>query len=376
MSLPRPGDYGQPSTSAGQATVTGLSEVTTYRRVVPSPIPPRDRRVYFVGAGLSSAFRLPNTPSLINAAVDFSKTAVGNWLAQEGLEGELERAFRFFYPDADHEGFQPDVVDFFSALRTYLDVGAGLVGTGFANAPDLYRLLRRAIAHLLVVRSRQIDVDQFRDHPYLTEMVEPGNIIITSNWDTLIEHFASLNSIPLRLTSRTRHFDPGEVSLLKLDGSLDWCQVSARASGYPDDDYGTLKELQFAPRSRRSALPTDDADVIRVRCDLSSAWQMSKSRAREPWMVTMVTGKADDLGPLREVWRDAYRALSRAKHLEIVGYSMPPDDVEIRTILRTGVQRGPQRPDIVVRNPAPDVHYRVRAYLMRSAKSEYQPVPM
>jgi hypothetical protein len=91
-------------------------------------------------------------------------------------------------------------------------------------------------------------------------------------------------------------------------------------------------------------------------------------------MVTMVTGKSDDLGPLREIWRDAYRALSRASTLEIVGYSMPGDDVEIRTILRTGIQRGPQNPRVVVKNPAPDVHHRVRAYLLRTAKSDYLPI--
>ncbi len=91
-------------------------------------------------------------------------------------------------------------------------------------------------------------------------------------------------------------------------------------------------------------------------------------------MVTMVTGKSDDLGPLREIWRDAYRALSRAATLEIVGYSMPADDVEIRTILRTGIKRGDDDPRVIVRNPAPDVHYRVRAYLLRSARSDYLPI--
>lgn len=91
-------------------------------------------------------------------------------------------------------------------------------------------------------------------------------------------------------------------------------------------------------------------------------------------MVTMVTGKSDDLGPLQDVWRDAYRALSRAATLEIVGYSMPADDVEIRTILRTGIQRGTAGPKVIVRNPAPDVHYLVRSFLDRDARSEYLPI--
>jgi hypothetical protein len=342
---------------------------------MPSPIPERGRRVFFVGAGLSSAFGLPNTPSLINEAVAFSRTPRAAWLKDEDLKGKLDRAFRFFYPDAAYVGFQPDVVDFFSTLRTYLDVGAGLVGTGFADAPELYRLLRRAIAHLLVDRTRAIDAEAFAKHGYLSEMVRPGNIIITSNWDCLIEYFASLNGIPLRLTSATRHFPATEVGLLKLHGSIDWCQVSARATHHDDDDYATLKERQFVDRIRRHALPIDPAEILRVRSlPINNAWQRIKTRTREPHMVTMVTGKSDDLGPLREVWRDAYRALSRASELEIVGYSLPPDDVEIRTILRTGIQRGNKVPKLTVLNPAPDVHYRVRNFLDRTARSEYLPI--
>jgi len=343
---------------------------------MPSPIPPRDRVVYFIGAGLSSAFRLPNTPSLVSQAIDFSKSARGAWLRDEDFKQKLDRAFKFFYPDASHPGFQPDVVDFFSALRTYLDVGAGLVGTGFADAPDLYRLLRRAIAHLLIERMRQIDPQSFSEHPFLQEMVQPGHIIITSNWDFLIEYFASLNGIPLRLTSRTRHFPTNEVALLKLHGSIDWCQVSSRVPHHNDEDFAHLKELQFGPRTYRHALPTESSEIVRIRSlPINTAWQRLKTRSREPYMVTMVTGKADDLGPLREVWRDAYRALSRAAKVEIVGYSMPADDVEIRTILRTGIQRGSITPTLIVRNPAPDVHHRVRNFLDRAAKSDYLPIP-
>jgi hypothetical protein len=342
---------------------------------VPSPVPPRDRNVYMVGAGLSCAFRLPNTASLLSETIAFSTTPPGRWLQDEDFQQKLERAFRFFYPDARHAGFQPDVVDFFSALRTYLDVGAGLVGTGFGDAPELYRLLRRGIAHLLIERTRRSrSFAGFESHHYLTEMVQPGHIIITSNWDTVIEEFAALHNIPIRLTSRTRKFEPNEVALLKLHGSLDWCQGAARAGHHEDTDYSALKELQNPPRPYTHALPSDEDDLVRVRTTSGNAWQRVRSRSREPYMVTMATGKSDDLGPLREVWRDAYRALSRARTLEIVGYSMPNDDVEIRTILRTGLQRGTRSPTVLVRNPSPDVHHRVRSLLDRSARSDYLPI--
>ena len=290
---------------------------------MPSPIPPRDREVYFVGAGLSCAFRLPNTAELLSESIAFSKLPSGRWMQEENFESNLQKAFKFFYPDAEHTGFQPDVVDFFSALRTYLDVGAGLVGTGFGDAPELYRLLRRGIAHLLIDRTRRTRaLSGFASHDYLAEMVQPGHIVITSNWDTVIEEYAAEHSIPLRLTSRSRKFDTSEVVLLKLHGSLDWCRMHQRTA-HPEEDYAALKELQSPPRPYTPTLPRDSEDLIRIRASPSNTWRRVRSRSREPYMVTMATGKADDLGPLREVWRDAYRALSRAKRLEIVGYSMP-----------------------------------------------------
>ncbi len=86
-----------------------------------------------------------------------------------------------------------------------------------------------------------------------------------------------------------------------------------------------------------------DASALRGRVlddRWSKAWSFLSSRTTEPHMVTMARGKASDLGPLSAVWRDAYAAVSRAKRLEIVGYSMPDDDIEIRTLLRAGVRRG------------------------------------
>lgn len=123
--------------------------------------------------------------------------------------------------------FVSPLADCLTALRTYLDVGAGLVGTGFRDAPDLHRLPRSGIAHLLLERIRSLEEDRLLGHVFLDQMVQPGHIIITSNWDPLIGHSASLKGYPLRLSSRGRHFESTEVYVLKLHGSVDWTQVSA-----------------------------------------------------------------------------------------------------------------------------------------------------
>ena len=89
----------------------------------------------------------------------------------------------------------------------------------------------------------------------------------------------------------------------------------------------------------------------------------------------MARGKAGDLGPTKRIWRDAYGALSRASRLEIDGYSMPDDDIEIRTLLRSAIQRGGGPGRLVTRNPSPEVHERVWRFLSRQAEPNYEAAP-
>ncbi len=72
------------------------------------------------------------------------------------------------------------------------------------------------------------------------------------------------------------------------------------------------------------------------------------------------------------MWNNAYTALSAASELTIIGYSLPQDDVEIRTLLRAGVSRGTTEPKVIVQNPEPSVHIRVRTYVSRTAESDYR----
>lgn len=314
---------------------------------------------------------LPNTAMLLDGVLALAGESK-RW-QREDLQGRLRQAFEYFYPDAVHEGYMPDVVDFFSALRTYLDVGAGLPG-GFADAPHLYRALKIAIANLLIRKLGRCERVLDNGHPYLDEIVQPGNVVVTSNWDVLIERYAQLREVPVRLSGTG---EPDELAVLKLHGSLDWCIGAHMKRAGNRTHYAQLTERLFTERLYKPKIPAASKRqgmVLRSRAleNWSSAWRLVSGGATEPHIVTMARGKAGDLGPLRQVWRDAYGAISRARQLEIVGYSMPPDDIEIRTLLRAGVQRGNDLDEVMVKNPSPDVHVRVRQYLDRDIDSDYR----
>lgn len=205
--------------------------------------------------------------------------------------------------------------------------------------------------------------------------MRPGRVIITSNWDLFIEYYATVRDVPLRLGGK-----PSEdhVTLIKLHGSVDWTDASDRRS-HPDSDFAPLREIQN-PR-RAWTIPVEGEAVLRIRAveNMARSWQFIKARTTRPLMITMSLGKTVETEPIRSMWEDAYYALSAARHLRIIGYSMPADDIEIRTLLRAGIARGSRRmldprgagAQVTVINPETQVHVRVRTLISRAAGSDY-----
>ena len=334
--------------------------------------PTRTRNVYVVGAGLSCALGFPTTTMLLREVLDLTARHRRH---REALVARLASAFRFFYPAGDHEGYAPDPVDFFSMLRAYLHLGADLPG-GFRDAAALHRALKFAMAQLLLEAGRRCDATLAAGHDYLDELLQPGNVVITSNWDLLLERYAQLHGRPLRLSGAGRD---DTIVLLKLHGSVDWCLGRHARRSRPDEQFSVLSERLFGPGSRRRRLPPPDARAdlpMRIRAlEEPMGWNnILRQCATELYMVTMARGKTGDVAPLHQIWRDAYRAVSGPGRLELVGYSMPEDDVEIRTLLRAGAQRGASRPQVIVRNPDGRAHSRVRECLDGEVASDYRAV--
>jgi hypothetical protein len=332
---------------------------------MPAPIPQRTRHVYFLGAGFSRALGLPNTAELLT---EVHKLALSRNLV---IERELREGYRYFYPE-EATSFVPSVVDFFSVLRAYEDVSGSTDGgrprfPGGFKHPKLLSDLRLVVVRLLCDRLRQVHIPQ-DGWPSVERMFAPGNIVITSNWDLFVEWYAHCREIRLRLGGWP---NDRALTLIKLHGSVDWTEHRFRKPGYSDDDYSVLRELQNSRPPYRIKIRTDDMLRIRAVDNMSRSWQFIKARTSRPHMVMMSQGKTVDMGPIQSMWDDAYTAICAASEVRIIGYSLPDDDVEIRTLLRAGVSRGTARPKVIVQNPEPGVHHRVRAYVARDADSDY-----
>jgi hypothetical protein len=162
---------------------------------MPAPIPQRTRNVFFLGAGFSRALGLPNTAELLMEVHGLAK------IKSLTIDRRLREAYGYFYPE-EAKTFIPDVVDFFSVLRAYEDVSVGADGAprfagGFKDH-TLLTELRFAVVRLLCDRLRSIQVPD-EGWPAVDAMFQPGNVIVTSNWDLFVEWYACCRKIRLRL---------------------------------------------------------------------------------------------------------------------------------------------------------------------------------
>jgi hypothetical protein len=284
----------------------------------------------------------------------------------------LNDAYEFLYPERVRSGYRPDAVDFFSLLKAYMEIGEGLPG-GLADSRALLTDLKFALANVLIRDLRDADDQLEARHGALHEVLAEGNVVITLNWDTLIERYAFIHGIPIRLSGTP---DDTSVLLLKLHGSIDWTLRENCKRTQSTDEYAVIRERLHPSRQYTIGIDDDD-EILRIRAleNWSSAWRHVKSRTDEPFMITMSQGKASDLERVERVWQHAYFALSAATSVELIGYSMPHDDIEVRALLRAGINRGSANASVTVRNPAHEVHEHVRSWLLRDIRSNYVPFP-
>lgn len=326
---------------------------------MPAPTPHRDLTCYFLGAGFSSAFGLPNTTVLLTRVHEMARKR------GDSIDRHLKAAYKFFYPE-ESASFIPEVVDFFSVLKAYEEVAKGLPG-GFEH-PALLTDLKLAITRILCEAVRDLPIPN-AGWGTVENIIQPGSVVITTNWDLLIEKYARARNITLRLGGEPSH---NVFTLIKLHGSVDWSMRSDLRSGA--DSYVPTRQLQNAVPPRSIDVTANDV-VVRIQAveNMQRSWQRIKRRTNRPHMIVMSQGKTEETKPIKSMWDDAYRALSRAKSVHVIGYSMPPDDIEIRALLRSGVARGPSEAQVTIHNPDPSVHLRVRTYVQRTSRSEYRP---
>ncbi len=190
---------------------------------------PETYRILFLGAGFSKPAGLPLGSELFREVRELLRTKHGS---DNFVESDLDRYMRYVEA-CEGRKLTADSVDY-ERFLSFLDVEhyLGLKGkdTWSDEGNESQLLVKHAIAQILHQRTSHKPLDLYRS---FARKLNPSDYVLTFNYDTLLESALEAEDIPYRLfPKRYSEIGPSyntvddsreEVILLKLHGSIDWC---------------------------------------------------------------------------------------------------------------------------------------------------------
>lgn len=304
------------------------------------------KRVFFIGAGATKA-DFPAAPTLKDI---LGKILAGNvdeyTIAKNKIKDFLQKYFFDLSQKTDQE--YPLIQDVISFIDTSLK----------SENPDINRNdfedIRRTIIYQIgfaIEQNTQVNdsINMWR----LTEQLTPEDIVISTNYDIVADNCflrkfankmnygitfrAGIDAVNRRPNSDVAamstvgifSFDEGP-SLLKLHGSFNWLFC-------PRCD-----ELDVTP-AQKGALQHGTRCFRRGEC----------TALYEPLIVPPTFFKSYQNRIVRETWQHAENAITNAEEVIFIGYSMPLDDYEIKSMLLRGIAKKQIKPRITVIDKIP-----------------------
>ena len=290
-------------------------------------------RVFVLGAGASKSCGLPLTNELFPEV-----------LPKVAPRSRLLELIEYLYPHFRLSWRNyPRFEEFLSLLDVHLEFNPKVKRRhlfGNTEVQELKESLLSAVSRHLCDLVSGVDIrnkQMFR----LAQELGPRDVVITFNWDTTLE--LALNEL-----GRARDFSyvltSKYMSLLKPHGSVDW---------YDSQNVRLKKDRVF------SLIP----GIGRIKVFEYFSFPHVQEQL-VPVIVPPVIHKTFEYREFDRIWRDSWKALRRADEIYVIGFSLPPEDLHIRFVMRTAIRANEierSRSDalrVVVVNPDRDVYLR------------------
>ncbi|PIV31314.1 MAG: hypothetical protein COS35_02120, partial [Zetaproteobacteria bacterium CG02_land_8_20_14_3_00_50_9] len=308
-------------------------------------------RIFIIGAGFSVHSGLP----LGNQLLEMVRENIRNKYGKDNkLEGDLEWYLKY---RQRCDGLDQDHPVDYERFMSYLDLEhyLGLKGsdTWSDEGNESQLMIRNGIMEVIYSLSPNNPTEECIK---FCEGLLPSDVILTFNYDTLIEDTLDYLGKPYRLfhnrlksvglTSSTidSEAEKGEIVISKLHGSIDWYdklphikeRELASKSPHPwESRHPVFKEGSSVEHKKIIEGPCEEDDyfqyVYRVN-DLSQVvdaqfWQSA------PLILSPSSSKILYANPLKSLWRGLQQAGGLNFGLGVVGYSLPPYDEYARQAL-------------------------------------------
>lgn len=307
-------------------------------------------RVLVLGAGFSKPAGLPLCAELF---VEILKEAKLRGLYDNILKRDID-AFLEYLDKTKGLRISESQINF-EEFISYLDIEHFLQLKGSDHSSSEGNLsqlvVRNLIATILHFRESLMTDEDFALYDEFVGRLDPGDVIITFNYDTILERAFSRKGIPFRLfPTRLRSIsfgggevmDTDEIVLLKMHGSINWFDVlvfDEHQEAFRDQGtyvrprhevFAKQKEpflLQkiidgpYAPHSPLQKIyMADDVKKYLANCSFTGA---------APLIISPSFSKMVYLNPLTEFWRGCNAVGVGNGTVAIVGFSFPDHDAYI-----------------------------------------------
>lgn len=307
-------------------------------------------KIFILGAGFSKPAGLPLGTELFKIILEESK--------KSSLYGNILKNDIDSFLDYYNKNFETSITEKeinFEELISYLDIEhfLGLKGSdtfsGEGNRSQL--VIKNLIAKILWKKVEKMSDKDFKLYDSFIEKLEPHDIIISFNYDTILEKCFERLQKPYRLfLDRYKYVefmsggidtDTQEVILLKMHGSIDWFDITNYENSYqifkegpdfilPKHTIFSNRDIFLPKKIIKGPYPHESPlnQIYKVE-NLETFFEINNTLTA-PLLISPSFSKMVYLNPLREFWRGFNSAGSLNDKVGIIGFSLPEHDDYIK----------------------------------------------
>ena len=310
-------------------------------------------RLFVLGAGFSAPAGLP----LGNDLLERVRQDVRGSFGRAGWDGTLEQEIGVWASLYPGKPIDLERVLAYSHRKHYLR----LLGSDeyFAHGSRSIVAARRAIQRILIRATPNDTPSLYRE---FARRLCPNDVVLTFNYDTLLEQALDDISKPYTLTPEwwletdPGGFEPKFVDLLKLHGSIDWYDRyyldaamrwhAEQGQNVPNRDpiFGPAPTVPSEPLSRGRTEVAFGSHILprvfRVP-DHANHFPIEEKVASAivPFILPPAYDKLLGHDPILDLWENLHRTGDVFSSMVMIGYSMPPfDSYAYETLGRLFVQ--------------------------------------
>lgn len=298
----------------------------------------RDRRLFVLGAGFSAAAGIPLTGTLLAGAMARFRAECHGLF--ERVDGYVNTCFRLGESVSDYHRLSLSEICTFLHYKELREYGGGERWSDAGSRENL--ALRYFLAKEVALRTPPIDAipELYRR---FAEQLCPGDIVISFNWDTLLE-------LSLEAISKPYSYQITDncVAIFKPHGSINW------RLGLPESSKATWHSFEFTEGMMTEEVYFTEALVH------PHSWLHVPSPLGEvqPFIVLPGFGKAFDVRRLAPLWYKPEFAFAFTHDIFIIGLSLTQDDFIVRSFFLDNLPyvegySGVSGRKIVIVNPDP-----------------------